>query len=120
MRNLLTILLLSLFCGIANSQHITEYDQGLETFVDEDNFIRVFSQENMVSYELWDLSRDKRKLSRVINAPAGSKSTNYLIINPVRLKEGEYMIKLIRELDVKKVWFNLPNPKERNKRAFQD
>jgi hypothetical protein len=95
------------------AQEITNYDQGIETFVDEELYIRVFSKEDMISYELWDLSRNKRKLSRVINDPVGSKTLNYVVINPVRLKEGEYMIKIIRKNDVKKIWFTLPKFKER-------
>ena len=111
-----TLFLCLLSVGISYAQNITNYDKGIETFVDEDYYIRIFSKENLVSYELWDITRDKRKLSQVIKAPKGSKVTNYVIINPVRLKEGEYMIKLIRQNDVKKVWFNLAKFKERQRK----
>lgn len=97
------------------SQEITRQDSGIESFVDEEYFIRIFSKEDLVSYEIWDLTRDKRRFSYVINAPKGSKVTNYIIINPTRLKEGDYMIKLIRQNDVKKIWFNLPKFKDRTK-----
>ena len=111
-----TLILMALLAGFGHAQTITNYENGIETFVDEDYFIRIYSQEDLVSYELWDLTRDKRKLSQVINAPKGSKVTNYIILNPVRLKEGEYMIKLIRQNDVKKVWFSLPKFKERSRK----
>ena len=109
------IFILLVFCTFSqiNAQEIINYDEGIETFVDEEKYIRIFSKEDLVSYELWDLSRDKRKLSQVIDAPKGSKVINYVIINPTRLKEGEYMIKLIRQNDVKKIWFSLAPFKER-------
>ena len=111
----LLVLLIISFSLNSFAQKITQYDSGIETFVDEDLLIRVFSKEDLVSYEIWDLSRDKRRFSYVINAPKGSKVTNYIIINPTRLKEGDYMIKLIRHNDVKKIWFNLPKFKNRTK-----
>jgi len=113
--SVLFLVILSPFAAFA--QTITDYNTGLETFVDEKNYIRIFSKEKMVSYELWDLSRDKRKLSQVINAPDGSKASHYIILNPRRLKEGEYLIKLIRPDDVKKVWFHLPKFKNRMAQA---
>lgn len=118
MRKFSLVLLLTVVSINSFAQNITQHDDGLETFVDEDSYIRVFSKVDLVSYELWDLTRDKRKLSQVINAPKGSKVTNYIIINPRRLKEGEYMIKLIRQDDVKKVWFDLPRYKDRE-RTFE-
>jgi hypothetical protein len=114
MKTFCIVLLLSFASFTAFSQTITKHDEDLETFVDETNYIRIFSKIKLVSYELWDLSRDKRKLALVINALDGSKASHYVIINPRRLKEGDYMIKLIRPDDVQKVWFSLPKFKERS------
>jgi hypothetical protein len=114
MKAFFVVLLLSFGFLTAYAQTITAHDEAIETFVDETNYIRIFSKIKLVSYELWDLSRDKRKLSQVINAPDGSKASHYVIINPRRLKEGDYMIKLIRPGDVQKVWFSLPKFKERS------
>lgn len=119
MRYTVALFVVLFFSNFVASQNIVNYDEGVETFVDEENFIRVISKQELVSYEIWDLSRDKRRLSHVIKAPKGSQLLNYVIINPVRLKEGDYMIKLITENDVKKVWFNLPEYKKRERKYDQ-
>lgn len=119
MKKTLALFILVLLSIQLYSQKIINHDDGIETFIDEENFIRVFSEQDLLSYEIWDLTRDKRRLSHVIKAPKGSNLLNYVIINPVRLKEGEYMIKLIMEKAVKRIWFSLPEYKDRERKYDQ-